>query len=618
MEGRMKRVVLLAVLLLVITLIGCSTPEATEVPSSPTVVHSTVTPEIPTPTPTPIPPSATPDVNNCPASDQWTPTVKMTAPTKNNIAPDLQFEAKAILKLKSWQLVDYYDAEACPLIIRDGESFRLNPDWNISYIDYASTWLGLASPPFAHKEARITKTGNQYFMAANEISETDVTLFLNSIRNLHPIQNPLGFIGHTDDYPNWSIEIIGRDGRRILITSDSNSGLGAPWNVYYNGRFYAQYDGSLYMPLTKLFNPEFHEILATNVLTDRSQSFSTGELPRQLSSGFLGLSPLSGGLRKYYDSEEEAIVLNFDPDISDATLGKPVTAKLISVTGITSECSIKHVIETNTTTILDNTTTYSFPRWHIICRPPDFTPGNPYNYQMQIIFSKSDEPITGEIWDPGDLNQIVLYPPPTEILEPLLSTPSIQTLFDNNVLYYVEYSSESNSDGTPSSSMEGKLVLAGEIEKAGTPTRYLIQSPFEIQNGQVEEFSLNQEAISEYLPKLINHPFVRNTISLYPDEPMNIAFSFIEGFWRFEIELSCPGSEKYYLPSADVPFIEFNFGYKRYFGGLPVFSDVYEYSSFFLVGDKILGVISEDLPQDVKDRLSRDGVIFCGRVQRLP
>lgn len=164
----------------------------------------------------------------------------------------VQASDTAQAKLTAWTLIDMRRADQPDIFVQDGDTLHLKEDWQAERLEYVFKWWGLAEPAFDYQI--VTKAGNMYQRGNTTIKPELVTNFLHALTNLHQSQFILVGQDHTDDYPSWLIEITGVDGQRIQLFSASTGNPGsAPWNIIYNGRMYAQYDGAIADPLTALF-----------------------------------------------------------------------------------------------------------------------------------------------------------------------------------------------------------------------------------------------------------------------------------------------------------------------------------------------------------------------------
>src|SRR5574341_2571293 len=222
--------------------------------------------------------------------------VAFTVLTPATVPPDMQFEAEAIVKLTAWNFYDPRDHNLPELITPDADGYRLDPSWDVQRINYVYDWLGFGS---VHSYHSIEWSNGKFYEDSTPTDAQNVASFLAAVSHLHPTQTLLSGWDHYDDYPSWLVELIGNDGQRILISSDANNSPdGSPWNVFYNGRIYAQYDGLLAEPLVKLFGIGDRELLATFYPEGgRLSSYFTSGWPPQLIQGFSGLAPIARYLR---------------------------------------------------------------------------------------------------------------------------------------------------------------------------------------------------------------------------------------------------------------------------------------------------------------------------------
>lgn len=573
----------------------------TSSPTPPKIKTVTLTPTVFEPTPL-----STVILNNYKGDlgDEWSSFTDIAKISPHILPEDLEFQALAISKFRKWEFLDLYDPNVYPAIIPNADSYQLDRNWEVNKIEYTYQWLGWGN---TYTSSQITKNNNEYLKDGLPVSRQAVENFLASINHLHPTQGPLGYISHTDDYPSWSIEIAGTDKNRILITSTTNSNpLAAPWNVYYNGRFYAQYDGSLFPGMTNLFNTEERELLATTFNGGGPIDFITESLPLQIRDGFFGFFPVR--LNYNINSQKGELNLAYYPSLTEDKFGVPTAAKLTLTDQTSIDCAPLKIIETRGAS---TDYSYEFTYWKISCEPADFVPEQEFHYQMEIIFSKLKEPVTGELWGfwedkPG----MTLFPIPPEVLTPFLKNSDIKEIMKENIVYEASYSSKSRLNGMPPETMEGQVTFLGEIMSDHESVPYLVHSPFVIENGKVRDFSLTQNFIEESIAQLLENKFVKNVLDRNPGVSINLNLSTIQDANHFKVEIICENDKTYSLPTTNEPYMEFNFGHDGYFYS-PRFSEIFPHSSFYVLGKTILAKMDKETPKEVLNLLKNFDVTIC-------
>jgi hypothetical protein len=220
-----------------------------------------------------------------------------------------QSDATPLASLDAWKLYDPHDANRNSLLISTDAGLHLDTTWQVESIEYLYQWWGLGKPVFNYQKIEHSPDGFQ--MGGEAVAAEQVEALVAAIARLSPTQFLLAGNSHTDDYLSWAVEIRGVDGQRILLFSSSTGNPGsAPWNVMYNGRIYAQYDGSLAEPLAKLFSTIRGEPAASFFPGGQEPgtiNFATSGLPRQLTEGFSGLLPIADGFYYRVDANNHKI-----------------------------------------------------------------------------------------------------------------------------------------------------------------------------------------------------------------------------------------------------------------------------------------------------------------------
>jgi hypothetical protein len=215
----------------------------------------------------------------------------------------------------TWVRPDPATPKAPPLLekssrVDSGASseLQLKPDWEIASIEYVYTWWGLGEPGLENQF--IQRDGTGYKLGTAPVASENVQALIKSLNHLYPAQMLMQGHAWTDDYPSWTVEIIGTDGQHVLLMASSTGNPGnGPWNVLYNGRLYAQYDGSVAKPIGQLFGGRLgkdNRPDAGSGPTDQV-NFSTVGLPPQLIYGFWGLLPISNGFSYTADADKGEI-----------------------------------------------------------------------------------------------------------------------------------------------------------------------------------------------------------------------------------------------------------------------------------------------------------------------
>jgi hypothetical protein len=199
----------------------------------------------------------------------------------------------------------------------DNSELRIKPDWEVASIEYGSFEGRLGDPSPANQF--IQRDGAGYKLGASSVAPEDVQALIRSLDHLYPAQMLMERHAWTDDYPSWTIKIRGTDGQLVLLLASSTGNPGnGPWNMVYNGRLYAQYDGSVARSLGQLFGGRLSK--GDRPFDDSSPAdqvkFSTTGLPPQWTSATTAGHPY--------------ILLPPSPEIETALLAHPAARDLLS------------------------------------------------------------------------------------------------------------------------------------------------------------------------------------------------------------------------------------------------------------------------------------------------
>jgi hypothetical protein len=183
------------------------------------------------------------------------------------------------------------------LIVKDGDTFRLDPEWQPETIEYDSyTEAGM---PIDESSVSLERSGNSYMSSEGKlVSEALVNDLLDTISSLH-LSHGLVYARTSYDGPHvvpifntTTLKLIGKDGNRVIVTVWRIENGAAVWNVVYNGRVYAQYDESLSLPVSRLIPaamtctetscPAVHTVPSSMDITDYH------EMPATIEYGFSG------------------------------------------------------------------------------------------------------------------------------------------------------------------------------------------------------------------------------------------------------------------------------------------------------------------------------------------
>ncbi len=238
---------------------------------------------VPTPTQTLKPPSTPPAA-----------TIKSAPPPTSTRRPiSIDMIPTRVDNPGAWSFLDPKDPTLPELFIPQAQGFRLRTDWKIGVITYLYVWGGIGDPLITYQTVRWED--NSYNIAGKVVPADLVDAIMNSLQELYPFPTPISSITHTDDYPRWSVELVGRDGIRMELFSESNTDGAVPWNVYYNGRIFTSWNSKILPALTRLFDTQFGIPAASFYSGGSPDNLPLAAIywPPQLRNSFAGLLPIS-------------------------------------------------------------------------------------------------------------------------------------------------------------------------------------------------------------------------------------------------------------------------------------------------------------------------------------
>ncbi|MBX3080693.1 MAG: hypothetical protein KF716_03600 [Anaerolineae bacterium] len=429
--------------------------------------------------------------------------------------------------LTAWTLIDMRRADQPDLFVEEKGIFHLRSDWQAARLDYVYKWWGLADPVFDAQT--VTRVGTTYQRNGKAVDSALVTAFLHALTNLHPTQFLLVGQGHTDDYPSWMLEITGMDDQRIQLYSASTANPGsAPWNVIYNGRLYAQYDGSLAGSLGRLFSSDEGVPAATfdPGTTIPGVAFATSGWLAQLTSGFVGLLPIAEGFRYEADPNGHAIRGVIEGRSSIGGFGHMVIGTITKLTkvqvtpnGKPIDCAIKEIPSSDP----------SAANWEFTCDGLQIVTGQEYDFPIAVTFGTdqgatiSTEGRLQGVWHEDDA--VLMVPLPAELQAALSANPVAADIMTDHVPIHAYYLASIDADKTSSGIMSGEIVLLGQVTLPSGILRYTVGTPFAVKDGKLTVWTLSRQAVQQTVTAITNLALTKRIIKALPDVILNLWYT---------------------------------------------------------------------------------------------
>lgn len=452
------------------------------------------------------------------------PGMPTPAPASNNTT----YTALSKIGNDLWVVSGPTNPTATDIVQPSGNNaLRIDPNWKISKIDYSYQWWGLGEP--GHNNGTITFDGTTYKNSDNaEISASDVQSLIQSLDNFYPAQQLMQGKNHTDDYPSWTIEILGTDNQSLTLLAASNGNPGeGPWNILYNGLLYAQYNGAVAKPLGKLFGGRLGDG-PDRFASDHTTRFATVGLPRQLRAGFSGLLPISNDFFYEADTSKSEIHGHIigSSVIGTMDIGEITTLNRMSLTTPSGDisCETKQLPEGDpwTATIA----------WDFKCPITNAKAGASYSYPLSVSLATSKgETITasGELWgawpSTGQSAQYTLLLPPTDIMLALNTNPDARDLLTDHILGNTDYSAILQADNPMLGKSGGQAALFGATAVSGNMIRYTVDVDFTIEDGKVTYWDLNRDTLNTMLEQITSSPLTKRVVEADPNVVINMWYA---------------------------------------------------------------------------------------------
>ena len=431
--------------------------------------------------------------------------------------------------VSAWSLVDPRDPGALDLIHSSKDGYQLDPNWVPVHIEYVYQWWGLGDPVF--NDQQLEYQGGRYLKNQVEVPSEKVKSFINAIAHLHPTQFLLAGNDHTDDYPSWKVEMTDQAGNQVMLFSSSTGNPGeAPWNVLYNGRLYAQYDGSIGDPLMALFPGPAGQPAAAffpGGSSANSVAFATGGWPAQLTEGFVGLLPIADGFSYQADAKTGKIkgfILGRSSigGMGTMLIGKITKVDKVNLTasdGSQRSCDIKPVASSDPASAA----------WSFECTVNGVVAGTHYRYPLEVAFntdnnqqSSTQGQLVGVWGSSGD----VLYLPLSDELQTIFAQNKVsRDLLTDHIPVRVSYTAQMDPKLPQFGTLAGEVILLGQTQIQGQTLRYSIATPFAIEGGTLAYWSLTRAALNKMLGEIGQLPLTKRVMETSNAPELNMWYA---------------------------------------------------------------------------------------------
>jgi hypothetical protein len=499
----------------------------------------------------------------------------------------------------SWQLITIADDQKPDLFIEQAGTYALDPDWQVERVEFVYKWWGNGDPVMDYQYI-FPVGGNFTHNSGKMVSKETLAGLLGALTDLQPEPGMLSSLTHADDFHARYLEITGTDGETVLVQSTSNSREdGAPWNVYYNGHFYAQFGDMLLPAIQKVFPHEpFDYVIAFNESYPSSRVVFNVE--REEVTGFppfSGLMPLRGDFSYYAGVEDDGLFLFIRSEGFNGFIPDTVKSVITSVTRVEITTPENPRLRCN---ISENRSSYMGEGWTIVC-PVDQPEGETtFNLPVQIQFDTSagqkltTQGVLSAYWGFEEL--AAPAPLPEWMADALASDPHAAPLWSDHVLYDLEYMGSTRKGQTEKDTLYGEAIVLGEIHWQDRTLRYTVAAPFEFVNKKLTRWDFTREDVDSLLEKLQTSNLAKVALGADENAVLNLYIARwilkpdLPSLWNtqpvdFEAEMPafCSVNPEVDVPNVDEKLLAFAFNSSWYQGGS------YQ-QQFVLVGDQVVPI----------------------------
>ena len=425
-----------------------------------------------------------------------------------------------------WSPYDPRDPTIPALVQPSSSVYHVDPAWQVNRIEYVYEWWGRGDSILDYQTVRRGVDG--YYLDNAKIEADLITSLIASLGDLHPSQYSLVAMSTRDYYPSWRMELVGEDGRRLLVYSSSTGNPGAaPWNVLDNGRLFAQYTGEVAKPISDLFRGSYGgpaAVIYPGVWGSDRVLFATAGLPPQLSEGFEGLLPVSESFQYSADATSGTIRAFLRGRNPIGGFGNRVPGEVTALNrallstpnGTTAPCTVHQ----------SSSADPSVASWAMECQAGQPTSGGRFRFPLQLDVSTADgrqliiKGVLVGVWDSEQ--GIVLLPPPADVAAALASHKAAARVLLNHRASFYNYMADISGDGRMTAA--GEVILLGDLQLEGRTVGYTVATPFSVKDGSIE-WALTEDELDEFVLDVAQTPVVARALANLPDVTLNLYYS---------------------------------------------------------------------------------------------
>lgn len=428
---------------------------------------------------------------------------------------------------------------ASPALIENDDGFALDPNWHIAEVEYVYQWWGLAPEPDLQSQI-VQRDGDGYRRDETAISTEAMAAFVQSVVRFQPTQAYVYGNSWTDDYPTHTIEVTGEDGQQLLFISTSTGNPGdGPWNLVYNDKLYAQYDGTFGYGLEGIFDYEMRgtvgDMFGDSTEVEPEVHFSTSGLPLQLEYGFDGLLPVADSFTYRATVADGTITGSLIGRSSIGGWGNMVIGTFTSLESITLSTPEEVACDADFVEMDD----VVGAAWTFTCPIPSAQAEMPFLYPITIVL-QNDKGVPTTLM--GNLSGV--WSNDSRPLR-LPLPPFLRTAFEGNsdvatILARHEYAIAGYSASLEPDPPNGIRTLAGDITMFGTTmyeeqsVRYRLTTPFEVKGEGDLLWHLSPADFDQLIADTLALPETQTLLTHYPDTTLHIGyFPPLERQYRF-------------------------------------------------------------------------------------